>query len=180
MIRKWMPQSDILAHKNVVLFISHGGMFGTTEGVYRGKPMLFIPFYGDQYRNALRSEKGGYGLILKYNELNLDTFYSKITELVTNLSYRQRATELSERFRDNLVPPMEEAMYWIEYVARHKGAPHLKSHAVNMPWYSYLLLDIFALAVAVVVLPTVVIVVLVKRLFRKKPAEMKSPKNKRH
>jgi len=48
MIRKWLPQSDILAHKNVVLFITHGGLFGTQEGLYRGVPMLFIPLYGDQ------------------------------------------------------------------------------------------------------------------------------------
>lgn len=48
MIKKWLPQADILAHKNVRLFITHGGMFGTTEGTYNGIPMLFIPFYGDQ------------------------------------------------------------------------------------------------------------------------------------
>ena len=48
MVRKWMPQSDILAHKNVVLFITHGGVFGKQEGLHRGVPMLMIPFYGDQ------------------------------------------------------------------------------------------------------------------------------------
>lgn len=48
MVRKWMPQKDILAHKNVILFISHGGLFGTIEGTHRGLPILFIPFFGDQ------------------------------------------------------------------------------------------------------------------------------------
>lgn len=47
-IGKWFPQSDILAHPNVILFITHGGVFGTQEGLYRGVPMLFIPLYGDQ------------------------------------------------------------------------------------------------------------------------------------
>lgn len=52
---KWMPQADILAHKNVKLFITHGGTFGTTEGVYHGVPMLFIPFYGDQVSILLKA-----------------------------------------------------------------------------------------------------------------------------
>lgn len=47
-IAKWMPQSDVLAHKNIKLFITHGGMFGSLEGLARGTPMLFIPFFGDQ------------------------------------------------------------------------------------------------------------------------------------
>lgn len=47
-ISKWLPQSDILAHKNIVLFITHGGVFGKQEGLYHGVPMLMIPFYGDQ------------------------------------------------------------------------------------------------------------------------------------
>jgi glucuronosyltransferase len=37
---------------------------------------------------------------------------------------------------------MDTAIFWTEYVIRHKGAPHLRSAAVDLPWYQYLLLDI--------------------------------------
>jgi glucuronosyltransferase len=57
MISKWLPQSDVLAHPNIVLFITHGGMFGTQEGQYRGVPMLFIPFFGDQVDFILYLQK---------------------------------------------------------------------------------------------------------------------------
>lgn len=69
MIRNWMPQNDILAHPNVILFISHGGLFGTSESLYHGVPFLLIPFFGDQFRNAHRVKLGGYGEFLSHTEI---------------------------------------------------------------------------------------------------------------
>lgn len=38
--------------------------------------------------------------------------------------------------------PQESVVYWTEYVLRHDGAHHLKSEALNLTWYQYLLLDV--------------------------------------
>lgn len=48
MISKWLPQRDTIAHPNVKLFITHGGLLGTTEALIEGTPLLGIPIIGDQ------------------------------------------------------------------------------------------------------------------------------------
>ena len=48
----------------------------------------------------------------------------------------------SNILKDRPMTPAQSVVYWTEYVIRHKGAPHLKSHAVNLTWYQYFLLDV--------------------------------------
>jgi len=40
--------------------------------------------------------------------------------------------------------PEQSVVYWTEYIIRHKGAPHLRSQALNLTWYQYFLLDVIA------------------------------------
>lgn len=59
----------------------------------------------------------------------------EINEIIPNESYLAKAKESSAIFKDDIVHPMDMAMYWIEYVAKFHGAKHLKSkHAVKMSW----------------------------------------------
>jgi glucuronosyltransferase len=43
LIKNWLPQDDILAHKNCILFITHGGLGGVAEAKYHGVPIVGIP-----------------------------------------------------------------------------------------------------------------------------------------
>lgn len=41
-------------------------------------------------------------------------------------------------------------VYWTEYIHRHKGAAHLKSHALDLAWYQYFLVDVFATMLTII------------------------------
>lgn len=168
LIKKWLPQSDILAHPNVVLFISHGGMASTTESMYHGVPLLVIPFFGDQFRNAHRVSSAGYGKILKYNDISEESFMKYIKGMINDKSYSTKAKHTSAVFKDNILHPLDEAVFWIEHVAKFKGAKHLKSHAIEMSWFTYLSLDVIFANLLGILIGFTVLFHLVKALFRKK------------
>ncbi|KAJ8922622.1 hypothetical protein NQ315_007654 [Exocentrus adspersus] len=149
MIQKWMPQFDILCNPNVKAFISHGGLLGITEAVHCGVPVVVMPQFGDQFTNAKALEASGGGVILQLSEATEDKVYKALKKVLSS-DFRQKTKELSERFRDRPLPPLETAIYWVEYVARHKGATHMRTAAVNMPFYKYYLLDVIAFLVAVI------------------------------
>lgn len=71
------------AHPNVKLFISHGGLLGTTEAVYEGVPILSIPIFGDQMTNVKAVKDKGAAEIMYYSDLNEDEIFTKIKSMIT-------------------------------------------------------------------------------------------------
>lgn len=151
MIRKWLPQNDILAHEHVILFISHGGVFGSVESIWHGIPLLITSFFGDQFRNAMRATRSGYGKYIPFFDITNETLMNSLQEMIENKSYLKKAKEVSSIFKANLVPPLQEGIFWIEYVCQFGGAPHLKSYAMNMSWFTYLSLDILCIIAVLLV-----------------------------
>lgn len=47
-------------------------------------------------------------------------------------------------FRDQPETPLDRAIFWVEYVLRHDGAPHMRSASVDLAWYQRLMLDVTA------------------------------------
>ncbi|XP_054737750.1 UDP-glucosyltransferase 2-like [Anastrepha obliqua] len=161
MIKKWMPQNDILAHPNVRVFIAHGGLFGTQEAVYHAVPILGMPFFCDQYLNLKKAEHGGYAITLDLHTLTRDDLKNGLQQLLFNSTYRDTIKRISRIFHDRPMGPRETALYWIDYVIRHKGARHLRAAGLDLKWYQFYLLDVIGLAVAVIVVALGVVVTLV-------------------
>lgn len=126
--------------------------------------MLIIPFFGDQFGKAKRAERTGYAKVLHYNELTTDSLTNSIQEMIENKSYTDQVKYISDVFSDNLVDPMDETIWWIEHVAKFKGAKHLKSRAVNMSWISYFLLDVFFMMTLTFLFAALVLYIIVKNI----------------
>uniref|UniRef100_A0A3Q0RJL3 UDP-glucuronosyltransferase n=1 Tax=Amphilophus citrinellus TaxID=61819 RepID=A0A3Q0RJL3_AMPCI len=146
----WMPQKDLLGHPQTKVFVAHGGTNGVQEAIYYGVPVLGIPLFFDQYDNLLRLQERGAGQIIQLADVNGHNFEKALHKLLHQESYRQNMQRLSHLHRDQPITPMEQAVFWVEYVMRHKGAPHLRTEAYKMPWYSYYSLDVLLLLLSVV------------------------------
>uniref|UniRef100_A0A182MRU2 UDP-glucuronosyltransferase n=1 Tax=Anopheles culicifacies TaxID=139723 RepID=A0A182MRU2_9DIPT len=142
MLTEWLPQDDILAHPNVRLFITHGGLGGIAEALYHGVPLVGIPLFGDQPVNLAKVEKEGWAYVLKHTDLTIESFSRAINEVLHEPHYRENVQRLSLLFRDRPQSAMDTAVYWTEYVIRHKGAPHLRYAGADMNFWQRHSLDV--------------------------------------
>lgn len=72
--------------------------------------------------------------------------------LLSNFSYAEKAKIVSDQFRDQPRTPLETGMHWVKHVAKNKGALHLRSVAVDLPFYALYNLDVWAFIFAVFIL----------------------------
>ncbi|XP_053679157.1 UDP-glycosyltransferase UGT5-like [Anopheles nili] len=144
MLRDWLPQDDILAHPNVRLFIMHGGLGGIAEALYHGVPLVGIPMFGDQPVNLAKVEEEGWAYVLQFSNLTEQTLGHAIDTVLQDGRYRENVQRLSTLFRDRPTSAMETAVFWTEYVIRHRGAPHLRYAGVDMSFWQLYSLDVLA------------------------------------
>lgn len=154
---KWLPQNDVLAHKNIQLFITHGGKGSVVESQYHGVPMVVIPLFGDQTFNAKEIEEKMYGISINHKTVTGEEFLEVVNEVLGNKKYLTNVKLFSELYKDRPITAKENAVFWMEYVIRHKGARHLQSPAVHMNFIQLHNLDVIMVVVLVLVLLKVVI-----------------------
>lgn len=60
---------------------------------------------------------------------------------------------------------LERAVWWTEYVLRHNGAHHLRSSALELTWYQYILLDVIGLLSVLILLVSYLTYIIAKMVF---------------
>lgn len=146
---KWIPQDDVLAHKNMKLFVTHGGKGSVVESQYHGIPMVGLPVFGDQPGNIDKIVKVGYGLKLDYKTMTEEELSTAVNEVLNNPSYAANVKRFSDTYKDRPMSARESVVYWTEYVIRHHGAPHLQSPLVHMNVIQQYSIDVLAVIFAV-------------------------------
>ncbi|XP_020804449.1 UDP-glucuronosyltransferase 2B20-like [Drosophila serrata] len=169
MVRKWLPQADILAHRQVKVFITHGGLFGLQEGVHYAVPMLGIPIYCDQHLNIHQAVLGGYAISLQFQSITEDILRQSLLQLLHNGTYKENIQRVSNIWRDRPQEPRRTAVYWIEYVIRYGGAPHMRSAGLDLNWFQFYLLDVIAFVVVVFIAGIMAIWLATQMLIGSKP-----------
>ncbi|XP_066146202.1 UDP-glucosyltransferase 2-like [Euwallacea fornicatus] len=150
-ISKWFPQTDILAHPNTVLFVSHCGMGSTTEAIHFGVPVICMPIFGDQFMNSKRLALFGMGLELPWESITGDAFGESVRHALSDYRFKENAKKRSEIFRDRPMGPLDLAVYWVDYVLRHNGARHLRNSIYELKWYQLYSVDVILVLVLVFV-----------------------------
>ncbi|TSL28232.1 UDP-glucuronosyltransferase 2B18 [Bagarius yarrelli] len=163
----WIPQNDLLGHSKTKAFITHGGLNGIYEAIYHGVPMVGMPLFADQPDNINHMKAKGAAVKLDINTLRTEDLKQTVDDVINNPFYKENIMRLSRIHHDQPMKPLDQAVYWIEYVMRHKGAKHLRVEAHNLTWYQYHCLDVAAFLLCVIALVMFVFVKTCRWLFRK-------------
>lgn len=159
---KWMPQNDLLGHPKIKAFVAHGGTNGIYESMYHGVPIIGIPLLFDQFENILRMEVRGAAKMVDVTKITQQNFLKVLQEVLINPSYRNNMKRLSALHRDRPMHPLDAAVYWIEFVMRHKGAAHLRTESYKMPWYVYHSVDVISFLLAILFMLTAFVVAVIR------------------
>ncbi|XP_019571216.2 UDP-glucuronosyltransferase 2B31 [Rhinolophus sinicus] len=147
---KWIPQNDLLGHPKTKAFITHGGTNGVYEAIYHGIPMVGIPLFADQPDNIARVEAKGAAVSLYFNTMSSTDLLNALKTVINDPFYKENAMKLSRIHHDQPMKPLDKAIFWIEFVMRHKGAKHLRPASYDLNWFQYHSLDVIGFLLACV------------------------------
>ncbi|EFM11091.1 glycosyltransferase, MGT family [Paenibacillus curdlanolyticus YK9] len=98
-VQSYVPQTDVLAQAK--LFITHGGMNSTHEGLYYGVPLVVIPQGADQPIIAGRVVNIGAGIELQMKDLTANQLREAAEVALSTTASKEAAAHMGESFRSS-------------------------------------------------------------------------------
>ncbi|CAI2351016.1 unnamed protein product [Caenorhabditis sp. 36 PRJEB53466] len=145
-IVKWMPQNDLLADKRVTMFWTHGGMGSLMESAQKAVPLIVVPIFGDQMRNAQIAKRHGMAVIYDKMELsNSKKLIATLKDVLENPEYKKSADLLARILATERVSPRQKIIDTVELAGRFGQMPRWTSAGKNFSLLKYFNLDIVLL-----------------------------------
>lgn len=88
-------------------------------------------------------------MTLNVLEMTSKDLENALNTVIKDKSYKENIMRLSSLHKDRPIEPLDLAVFWVEFVMRHKGAPHLRPAAHDLTWYQYHSLDVIGFLLAV-------------------------------
>ena len=146
-VMSWLPQADLLGHPRTKVFITHGGHNGQMEALHHGVPMIVIPFFADQFHNAERITRKGFGLSLNRHTFTAEELTDAINHVTTS-QMQHNIKHCSDIFH-SFPPANETILFWVNHVIRFGGA-HLKPVALKVPIWKFFMFDILGILIVLI------------------------------
>ncbi|PED08221.1 macrolide family glycosyltransferase [Bacillus pseudomycoides] len=96
-VKNYVPQTEIL--KYTKLFITHGGMNSTNEGLYYGIPLIVIPQSADQPVIAQQVANLESGITLQMQGLTASQLSETVDRVLRDPSFHKAVADIKESFQ---------------------------------------------------------------------------------
>ncbi|EKQ56608.1 MULTISPECIES: macrolide family glycosyltransferase [unclassified Clostridium] len=97
-VRNYVPQLEILKYAD--LFITHGGMNSTNEGLYYDLPLILIPQSVDQPFVANRVAELGAGIIIEKDKITSEILNQSVTRILSDNNFKINSEKIGKSLRD--------------------------------------------------------------------------------
>ncbi|CAD6194566.1 unnamed protein product [Caenorhabditis auriculariae] len=143
-VRKWLPQADLLVNEKLKAFITHAGYNSIQEVMTAGAPVISIPLFGDQPKNARLAEKHGLGITIKKSELSADVVENAIRTIIEDDRYKESAQKMSKMLEKQPIKPDQLLKSWTRFAAEFKDLSNLTPAGQKLNLIQYHSLDVIA------------------------------------
>uniref|UniRef100_A0A914PC29 glucuronosyltransferase n=1 Tax=Panagrolaimus davidi TaxID=227884 RepID=A0A914PC29_9BILA len=135
------------------------------EGSTKGVPMICIPVFGDQNRNARLLVRRGMGTVIDKMEVTKEKIVDAIKEIIDNENYRKNAKTLSKIVNAKPFSPSERVVKYAEFAAQFGDTGTLTTQGRHQSFMVLYSLDVIGFLFTVFFVILVVLIWIVKKLY---------------
>uniref|UniRef100_A0A0K0FAU1 glucuronosyltransferase n=1 Tax=Strongyloides venezuelensis TaxID=75913 RepID=A0A0K0FAU1_STRVS len=163
-ISNWLPQSDLLQNSKTKMIITHCGYNSLQESILAGVPMICIPLFGDQPRNARLAKRHGFGIYVKKSSVNEENIVKSINLMIKDDSYYRNIKKIQQMTFKKPISSDTLLVKWTAFLAEFKTLDNMIPYGTNLNFVQYYQIDVILCLLTVVSLVVFGVVLLGKKI----------------